>query len=284
MKERIYINVDYFKKIQENPDWVVCKLPISQLVIKSIAEKNIKISELSSNLGYENEHDALKHLKNLLGKGVCVKRLESNLPRLLGISPEEFAQAKLDTAKIVSKPVLSIPKNRQSDEESLFLENFELILAKKTTILDTPEFYFIHPLQARCMICAAFFHFGGDLCLGHLLSLWDQGHFRLPCPICSKDTFVFEFIKGLSVVFSVTAICLHCHKYVLPKRVSIEWKTALDLRTARSNTVISTEIIETQEFHWGGIRPGTRAREVRKQIIVPVGLQTLINELRSGKK
>ena len=85
------------------------------------------------------------------------------------------------------------------------------------------------------------------------------------------------------MVLSARAVCLRCHRLVRPMGELLDIREAVSTRDSKTNWKDVSQTVESREFHWGGLRPVTRIKRVRRQMVVPFSLPNLIEVLNNTK-
>jgi hypothetical protein len=180
-------------------------------------------------------------------------------------------------------------REKASLEEKLFFDNLPLILDHAQIIVENREYFFC-PL-AFCWCSLLWIAGGGPLCLGHLLLGWSAGVLTEPCSDCNGRVLVTSFGGSpLSGSNSWSGYCVGCrckkagndsvHK-PFTKRAGF----AASVRKTYPTQISTWEEFDGFDFSWGGngLQPSRKKRLVVHRTADAVDLETLINELKSGK-
>ena len=179
---------------------------------------------------------------------------------------------------------LPLPEESEAEvrkNKQLLCDNLELILAGADTIISTPEFFHIrHEWSYIGSNWVGVRH----IPLGVLLLLWQKGLCIDQCPNCSGEAYIFRaggFV--LSGWYRFEAICPSCREIVISSRdtgLALLIKPAFDLY---ASTKQQKKILRTRgpRFSWSkGVVGEKVPDQVLEDVVEPVDLETLINELK----
>ncbi|MGD9683772.1 MAG: hypothetical protein AB7W16_21615 [Candidatus Obscuribacterales bacterium] len=170
-----------------------------------------------------------------------------------------------------------------------FVSHLSLILERRDEILQIPEYFFCSLSFSWC----SWPYLGGDgpLPLGYLIVGWRDGWLKETCPDCGSAVYLICFGGSpLSGSNGWTGICSICQvikstRGASPDSFRKRFQSVIDLRRAFPLELFEWQEYDGYEFCWGGsgLRPAKKRRLVRRRTSEPVNLETLIEELSSGK-
>lgn len=129
----------------------------------------------------------------------------------------------------VEESAEALCKERRARDREHFFGSFARFWEKRAEIAARPEIYGITPLFSGLSLAYAG---GGPLSLGMLLELWAAGEWRVPCPGCGGEAFIY-FAGGspLSGMNGYAAQCPNCGERINGRAENFAalWRPAKDL-------------------------------------------------------
>ena len=178
--------------------------------------------------------------------------------------------------------------NEQREKEfQLFVEHIDLFLNREQEILDCREYFFCPLSFAGCSW--PYVSGDGPLCLGYFLLAWREGLLIERCPDCGGKALV-TFFGGspLSGRNGWSGICVTCRKKKsgtdsIHSPFSKQVTFICSLRINFPGSISEWKEYDGHIFSWGrrGLTPARKKRLISTQLVEPLGLGTVIEELQS---
>ncbi len=181
-----------------------------------------------------------------------------------------------------------LPLPEESDAEraqnmQLFCDNLELIIDNADLILKRPEFFYI---RHDWMLIGGIYVGSKYIPLGVYLKLWQSSSWIGECPDCGSRAYIFKAGGSpLSGSHYCHAVCPACREVVNSKQVeafTVLMKQAFDLcnRYNRKQKILRTR---GPVFSWSkGLVGESLPDKVLEDVVKPVSLKTLVNELKKS--
>lgn len=191
---------------------------------------------------------------------------------------------------IVSQGYVGNPASNNQQSISLFTENIELLRAHEKTILECGEYFFCDIAFASCSW--PYVTGDGPLCLGYLLLGWREGLLLESCPTCNSKCLVTSFSGSpLSGSQSWSGFCTNCktmqssQNQPVQNQLTKKIQFIVNLRKHYPQKTWQLEEQDAMQFTFGGNgrRPVKRLRKTSVDLVQPVTLAELVNELKEGK-
>lgn len=191
---------------------------------------------------------------------------------------------------IVSQGYVGNPASNNQQSISLFTENIELLRAHEKTILECAEYFFCDIAFASCSW--PYVTGDGPLCLGYLLLGWREGLLLESCPTCVGECLVTSFSGSpLSGSQTWSAFCTNCKTMQTSKNQPVQNRLIeklnfiINLRKHYTQKTWQFEEQDAMQFTFGGngLKPVKRLRKTSVDLVQPVTLRELVNELKDGK-
>jgi hypothetical protein len=191
---------------------------------------------------------------------------------------------------IVSQGYVGNPDSSKKESISLFTENIELLRAHEKNILECAEYFFCDIAFASCSW--PYVTGDGPLCLGYLLLGWREGLLLESCPTCNSECIVTSFGGSpLSGSQSWSGFCTNCKTMQTSKNKPVQnpitkkIQFIVNLRKHYPQKTWQLEEQDAMQFIFGGngLKPVKMLRKTSVDLVQPVTLAELVNELKDGK-
>lgn len=176
---------------------------------------------------------------------------------------------------------------KRAQEVRLFCDNLALLVEHEQEILACSEYFFC-PLP---FVWCSFLWVGGSgpLCLGHFLLGWRNRILTEQCDSCSGTVLITCFggsaLSGRIWCFGFCQNCRQIQKsYPAPSIYEARLDFALAVRRQYPQAVSYWEEYDGFIFSFGGngLQPARKKRLVVKPVVIPVSLEVLLEDLKSG--